>query len=93
MIEESSNPGLPPQRRTEEVAAGSSELPDGVVYTPELRWLVDPNDLAKPMVFDPDDSALVQWRKGQPHQEVLQRLTEARVRKPGRALWDIARRR
>jgi hypothetical protein len=27
----------------------------GVVYTPELRWLVDPNDLAKPMVFDPDD--------------------------------------
>ena len=41
---------------TEEVAAGSSELPDGTVYTPELRWLVDPNDLARPMVFDPDDA-------------------------------------
>jgi hypothetical protein len=40
---------------TEEVAAGSSEVPGGTVYTPELRWLVDPNDLAKPMVFDPDD--------------------------------------
>jgi hypothetical protein len=41
---------------TEEVAAGSSELPDGTVYTPELRWLVDPNDLARPMVFDPEDA-------------------------------------
>ena len=41
---------------TEEAADGSSELPGGTVYTPELRWLVDPNDLAKPMVFDPDDA-------------------------------------
>jgi hypothetical protein len=37
-------------------AATSSEVPDGVVYKPELRWLVDPNDFAKPMVYDPDDS-------------------------------------
>ena len=22
----------------------------------ELRWLVDPNDLARPLVYDPDDS-------------------------------------
>jgi hypothetical protein len=41
---------------TQEVAAGSPEIPDGIVYKPELRWLVDPNDLAKPLVFDPDDS-------------------------------------
>jgi hypothetical protein len=41
---------------TEEAAAGSSEVPGGVVYKPELRWLVDPNDLARPLVFDPDDS-------------------------------------
>jgi hypothetical protein len=47
---------------TEEVAAGSPEVPDGVVYTPELRWLVDPNDLAKPMVFDPDDQ---RWFNGE----------------------------
>ena len=40
---------------TEEAAAGSPEIPGGVVYKPELRWLVDPNDLARPMVFDPDD--------------------------------------
>jgi hypothetical protein len=26
------------------------------VYKPELRWLVDPNDLARPLVFDPADS-------------------------------------
>jgi hypothetical protein len=41
---------------TEEAAAGSSEIPGGVVYRPELRWLVDPNDLARPLVFDPEDS-------------------------------------
>jgi len=41
---------------TEEVAAGSSEIPGGTVYMPELRWLVDPNDLARPVVFDPDDA-------------------------------------
>ena len=41
---------------TEEAAEGSSEVPGGTVYMPELRWLVDPNDLAKPMVFDPDDA-------------------------------------
>ena len=41
---------------TQETAAGSSEIPGGVVYKPELRWLVDPNDLARPMVYDPDDS-------------------------------------
>jgi hypothetical protein len=40
---------------TEEAAAGSTEIPGGVVYRPELRWLVDPNDLARPVVFDPDD--------------------------------------
>jgi hypothetical protein len=40
---------------TQEAAAGSSELPGGVVYKPELRWLVDPNDLARPLVYDPDD--------------------------------------
>lgn len=26
-----------------------------VPYRPELRWLVDPNDFARPMVYDPDD--------------------------------------
>lgn len=41
---------------TEEAAASSSEVPGGVVYKPELRWLVDPNDLAKAVVFDPDDA-------------------------------------
>jgi len=41
---------------TQVAAATSSEVPDGVVYKPELRWLVDPNDLARPMVYDPDDS-------------------------------------
>ncbi|HEX4584973.1 MAG TPA: hypothetical protein VH183_09100 [Burkholderiaceae bacterium] len=40
---------------TQEAADGSSEVPGGTVYKPELRWLVDPNDLTKPMVFDPDD--------------------------------------
>jgi hypothetical protein len=41
---------------TQVAAATSSEVPDGAVYKPELRWLVDPNDLARPMVYDPDDS-------------------------------------
>jgi hypothetical protein len=42
---------------TEDAAEGSAEVPhDGVVYRPELRWLVDPNDLGKPMVFNPDDA-------------------------------------
>ncbi len=41
---------------TQEAAAGSSEIPGGTVYKPELRWLVDPNDLARPLVFDPEDS-------------------------------------
>jgi hypothetical protein len=41
---------------TQEAAEGSSEIPGGVVYKPELRWLVDPNDLARPLVYDPDDS-------------------------------------
>jgi hypothetical protein len=40
---------------TQEAAAGSSEVPGGVVYKPELRWLVDPNDLARPLVYDPED--------------------------------------
>jgi hypothetical protein len=40
---------------TEDAAEGSPEIPGGVVYRPELRWQVDPNDLAKPIVFDPDD--------------------------------------
>jgi hypothetical protein len=40
---------------TQEAAAGNPEVPGGVVYQPELRWLVDPNDFAKPMVYDPDD--------------------------------------
>ena len=26
-----------------------------VPYRPELRWLVDPNDFLRPMVYDPDD--------------------------------------
>src|SRR6202012_2144755 len=41
---------------TEQAAAGSPEIPNGgVVFEPELRWMVDPNDLAKPMVINPDD--------------------------------------
>jgi hypothetical protein len=50
---------------TEEVAAGSPEVPGGVVYKPELRWLVDPNDLAKPMVIDPDDERWANKEKSQ----------------------------
>ena len=30
-------------------------ISDGVAM-PELRWMVDPNDIARPMVFDPDDA-------------------------------------
>jgi hypothetical protein len=30
-------------------------------YEPELRWLVDPDDYLRPMVYDPDDS---QWALG-----------------------------
>jgi hypothetical protein len=41
---------------TEDAAEGSSRIPGGVVFRPELRWQVDPNDLANPMVFDPDDA-------------------------------------
>lgn len=26
-----------------------------VAFRPELRWLVDPNDFARPMVYDPSD--------------------------------------
>ncbi len=29
---------------------------EGVKYEPELRWLVDPNDYLRPMVFDPTDT-------------------------------------
>ncbi len=29
---------------------------EGVKYEPELRWMVDPNDYLRPMVFDPTDS-------------------------------------
>ena len=36
--------------------SGSPEIPGGVVYKPELRWLVDPNDITRPLVYDPDDS-------------------------------------
>jgi hypothetical protein len=27
----------------------------GVSYQPEVRWMVDPNDYIRPMVYDPDD--------------------------------------
>jgi hypothetical protein len=54
---------------TQEAAAGSSEIPGGVVYKPELRWLVDPNDLARPLVYDPDDA---RWSDSE---------KEARIRK------------
>jgi hypothetical protein len=47
---------------TQQAAAvsGSPEIPGGAVYYPELRWEVDPNDFARPMVFDPDDA---RWSK------------------------------
>jgi hypothetical protein len=48
---------------TEQAAAGSAELPGGTVYQPELRWLVDPNDLARPLVYDPDDARWFNPRK------------------------------
>ena len=56
---------------TEEAAAavGSAELPGGAVYEPELRWLVDPNDFARPLVFDPDDA---RWNNRQKNQRVGQ---------------------
>jgi len=41
---------------TQQAAASSPEVPGGTVYKPELRWLVDPNDLTRPLVFDPDDA-------------------------------------
>ncbi|HUB94278.1 MAG TPA: hypothetical protein VL993_00085, partial [Stellaceae bacterium] len=41
---------------TQQAAEGSAEIPDGgVVYKPELRWMVDPDDFARPMVFYADD--------------------------------------
>jgi hypothetical protein len=52
---------------TQVAAAGSSEIPGGVVYQPELRWLVDPNDFAKPLVYDPDDS---RWANGQKEERI-----------------------
>jgi hypothetical protein len=52
---------------TQVAAAGSSEIPGGVVYEPELRWLVDPNDLARPLVYDPDDS---RWAKGEKEERI-----------------------
>jgi hypothetical protein len=50
---------------TEEAAQGSPEIPGGVVYKPELRWQVDPNDFAQPMVFDPDDTRWFNMEKEQ----------------------------
>jgi hypothetical protein len=42
---------------TAQAVAGSSEIPNGgAVYMPELRWMVDPNDIARPIVFDPNDA-------------------------------------
>jgi hypothetical protein len=29
---------------------------EGVSYAPEIRWIVDPNDYLRPMVFDPADA-------------------------------------
>ena len=29
---------------------------EGVRYEPEIRWMVDPNDYLRPMVFDPTDA-------------------------------------
>lgn len=55
---------------TQDSAEGSSEVPGGVVYRPELRWLVDPNDLARPLVYDPDDA---RWAKND-HEEHIRRL-------------------
>jgi hypothetical protein len=52
---------------TQEVAAGSSEVPGGVVYKPELRWLVDPNDLARPLVYDPNDE---RWANGEKEERI-----------------------
>jgi len=56
----------------EEAAAGSPEIPGGVVYKPELRWLVDPNDLRGDGVRS-RRSSLVQSRKGRANREVLRR--------------------
>jgi len=45
--------------------SGSSEIPGGVVYHPELRWLVDPNDIARPLVYDPEDARWSNSKKDQ----------------------------
>jgi hypothetical protein len=52
---------------TQDAAEGSSEVPGGVVYRPELRWLVDPNDLTRPLVYDPDDA---RWAKTEHEQDI-----------------------
>jgi hypothetical protein len=54
---------------TQEAAAGSSEIPGRVVYKPELRWLVDPNDLARPLVYDPDDA---RWSNREKEERIKQ---------------------
>ena len=42
---------------------------EGVNYEPEIRWIVDPNDYLRPMVFDPDD---VRWRNPDKNQRIAQ---------------------
>jgi hypothetical protein len=54
---------------TQEVAASSAEVPGGTVYEPELRWMVDPNDFARPLVFDPDDA---RWSNPEKNRKVEQ---------------------
>ncbi|MGI4800968.1 MAG: MBL fold metallo-hydrolase [Janthinobacterium lividum] len=40
---------------------------EGVNYAPEARWIVDPNDYLRPMVFDPDDA---RWRNADKNRRI-----------------------
>jgi hypothetical protein len=42
---------------------------EGVSYAPEIRWIVDPNDYLRPMVFDPADA---RWRNRDKNQRIAQ---------------------
>ena len=42
---------------------------EGVNYEPEIRWMVDPNDYLRPMVFDPTDA---RWGNSDKNQRIAQ---------------------
>ena len=47
------------------INAAEADPSAGVSYAPEIRWMVDPNDYLRPMVYDPDDSRWADYDKDQ----------------------------